>query len=252
MGILEGLSTDTLWLIAGVTLGAYLVRGISGFGSSLLAVPIVAQILPLTFIVPCFTVMDAAASSALARVGGRAGHIRWDEIRRLLIPSFGGILLGIVALKRLPEAWLLLPLGLFVAAFGLRTLLQRADQRRISAWWAFPAGLAGGAVDALFATGGPPFVIYLSHRLNSKDELRATFSALFLLEGGTRVILFALTGFYEQPGSMVALACGLPLMALGLYTGHHIHLGLTQRQMLRTIGLLLILSGLALLAKVLL
>lgn len=251
MGILEGLSTDTLWLIAGVTLGAYLVRGISGFGSSLLAVPIVAQILPLTFIVPCFTVMDAAASSALARVGGRAGHIRWDEIRRLLIPSFGGILLGIVALKRLPEAWLLLPLGLFVAAFGLRTLLQRADQRRISAWWAFPAGLAGGAVDALFATGGPPFVIYLSHRIRDKSRLRATLSALFLIEGAARAASFLVLGMLWSPEMGIALLCGLPLLALGLHLGHRVHLGISQGQMAVVVGLLLVTSGSSILVRAL-
>ena len=246
MAPLEALSPALLAAAAAITFAAYLVRGVSGFGSALLAVPLLAQLLPLSFIVPTFAAMDSAASLVLSRLGWQGRHIRWDEIRRLLLPSFTGILLGTLALKRLPEAWLLLPLGLFVFGFGLRALLQGADNRRISPWWAYPAGLAGGAVDALFATGGPPFVIYLSHRLHDKAELRATFSALFLLEGGTRVAVLALAGFYDQPGIALAVTAGLPLLALGLYAGHHIHLGISHRQMFRAIGLLLILSGLAL------
>jgi uncharacterized protein len=246
VGTLEGLPPALLALAGVIVFVAYLVRGISGFGSALLAVPLLAQLLPLSFIVPAFAAMDTAASLALSRIGWQGRHIRWDEIRRLLLPSLAGILLGTLALKHLPESWLLLPLGLFVAAFGLRALVQPADQRRISPWWAYPAGLAGGAVDALFATGGPPFVIYLTHRLRDKSELRATFSALFLIEGATRIVVLALAGFYAQAGIALAVAAGLPLIALGLWGGHRIHLGITHRQMFRGIGLLLILSGLAL------
>jgi uncharacterized protein len=246
VGVLEGLSPGLLALAGAILFAAYLVRGISGFGSALLAVPLLAQFLPLSFIVPWFAALDTSASLVLGRLGWQGRHIRWDEIRRLLLPSLAGILLGTLALKHLPEAWLLFPLGLFVVAFGLRALLQSADQRRISTWWAYPAGLAGGAVDALFATGGPPFVIYLTHRLHDKSELRATFSALFLLEGGARLVVLALAGFYTQAGMALAILAGLPLLALGLWAGHRIHLGISHRQMFRGIGLLLILSGLAL------
>ncbi len=43
--------------------------------------------------------------------------------------------------------------------------------------------------------------------------------------------------------------CALPLVALGLWLGNHVHLGLTAERMQRVIGLLLIVSGVSLLVR---
>ncbi len=47
------------------------------------------------------------------------------------------------------------------------------------------------------------------------------------------------------------LAClaGLPMMAFALYAGHRVHLGITQAQMTRIIGILLLGSGISLLVR---
>ena len=76
---------------------------------------------------------------------------------------------------------------------------------------------------ALFGTGGPPYIIYLSHRLKDKAELRATFSGLFTFEGGLRLVAFLATGLLLQNGMLTALLAALPVMALGLYLGHRAH-----------------------------
>jgi hypothetical protein len=46
-----------------------------------------------------------------------------------------------------------------------------------------------------------------------------------------------------------ALLMGLPVMAIGLYLGNKVHLGITQRQQLAIIGCLLLVSGGSLLWK---
>jgi hypothetical protein len=112
-----------------------------------------------------------------------------------------------------------------------------------------PAGLTGGTVGALFGTGGPPYIIYLSHRLRDKAELRATFSGLFMIDGGTRLVTFLITGLLLQPGLFLAYIAALPIMAIGLKIGHKVHLGLSNQQMLKLIGALLLGSGLSLLWK---
>jgi uncharacterized membrane protein YfcA len=79
--------------------------------------------------------------------------------------------------------------------------------------------------------------------------LRATFSGLFTLEGGLRVVTFLATGLLLQGGMLTALLAALPIMALGLYLGHRVHLGISSRQMLKLIGALLIGSGASLIWK---
>jgi len=50
--MLESLSA-TQWLLATLIISvAFLVRGIAGFGSGLIAIPLLAQMLPLSVVVP--------------------------------------------------------------------------------------------------------------------------------------------------------------------------------------------------------
>lgn len=226
---------------------AYFIRGISGFGSGLIAVPLLALILPLRFVVPLVLILDFSA--ALAMSGHDRDRVRWDEIRTLLPAASIGVVLGATLLLHLPKAPLLSTLGLFVLAFGIRSVLNVHGSQPIGRGWAIPAGLTGGLIGALFGTGGPPYVVYLTHRIADKSQLRATLSGLFMLDGGLRATVFLVTGILLQDRLLPALLGAAPVMAIGLALGHRAHLGLSQRQMLVLIGLLLIGSGISLIWK---
>lgn len=191
--------------------------------------------------------LDFTASIALG--GKTRQHIDWNELKPLLPFGAAGVMLGVALLIRMPREPLLVGLGIFVLIFGVRNLLNIHGEKPISRLWAIPAGLTGGTVGALFGTGGPPYIIYLSHRLKDKAELRATFSGLFIFDGGLRLVFFLATGLLLQNGMFTALLAALPVMALGLYLGHRAHLGISSRQMLKLIGVLLIGSGASLLWK---
>lgn len=239
------ISPESLALAGLIVLVAYFIRGISGFGSGLIAVPLLAHFLPLTFVVPMILVTDFSASLALGAHTRK--HARWDEIRPLMPSGFIGVVAGVTLLVRLPASPLLTVLGLLVLAFGLRSVLNLHGTRTVSRLWALPAGFAGGTVSALFGTGGPPYVIYLNHRLHDKGELRATFTGLFTLEGGLRIVAFLATGLLLQLDVLLAIAGALPLVALGLWLGNRVHVGLSPTQMQRLLGALLLVSGTSLL-----
>lgn len=206
--------------------------------------PLLAHFLPLQFVVPFVLVLDFTASIVLG--GKTREQIDWNELKPLLPFGAAGVLLGVTLLIRMPREPLLIGLGLFVLVFGVRTLLNIHGEKPISRLWAVPAGLTGGTVGALFGTGGPPYIIYLSHRLKDKAKLRATFSGLFIFDGGLRLVSFLVAGLLLQNGMFTALLAALPIMALGLYLGHRVHLGISSQQMLRLVGALLIGSGISL------
>ena len=239
--------TDTYLLLASILIGAYFIRGISGFGSGLLAVPLLAHFLPLTFVVPLILVTDFAASIMLGMHVRQ--HARWDEIRPLLPSGFLGVIAGTFLLVNIPRLPLLITLGSFILLFGLRSVLNLHGSRIIHRLWAVPAGLIGGTISALFGTGGPPYVIYLSHRINEPAELRATFTGLFFMEGLWRMVTFILAGLFYDPALLTTTLGALPLVALGLWMGNHVHVGLTKTQMQQLIGGLLLLSGGSLLLR---
>ena len=230
-----------------ILLFAYFLRGITGFGSGLIAIPLLAHFLPLTFVVPLVLVLDFVASIVLSRHTHL--QVRWDEIRFLLPTSIVGIIIGTIMLVSLPREPLLVSLGLFVIFFGLRYVFNVHSEQPISRWWSIPTGLSGGLIGALFGTGGPPYVVYLSHRLHDKTKLRGTLSGLFLLDGAFRLVTFVSMGLMFQEEMLSALLMGLPITAMGLYLGNKVHLGITHRQQLAIIGCLLLVSGGSLLWK---
>jgi uncharacterized protein len=234
---------------ASVLLAAYFIRAIAGFGSGLVGVPLLALRLPLTQVVPFMLLLDLAASTWLGGVYRRA--VRWDEIRPLIPASVLGVILGTTLLVGLPARPILAALGLLVSALGLRYALDIHGERPISRGWAHPAALAGGTVSGLFGTGGPAYVIYLTHRIRDKGELRATLSLVFMLEGALRTTIFLAAGLLSNPAVWTGVVLGLPVLFLGLWLGGRVHARLSQAWMLRTVGILLLAAGGSLLVKAL-
>ncbi|MEW6679091.1 MAG: sulfite exporter TauE/SafE family protein [Pseudomonadota bacterium] len=233
-----------------VLLLAYFVRGISGFGSGLIAVPLLALQFPLTQVVPFMLMADFSASALIGGLHFR--HVDKAEVVRLLPVSLVGIVLGTTLLVSLPTTALLATLAGFILLFALRFLLARPGPfTPISPRWAWPAALSGGAVGALFGTGGPPYVIYLSHRIQDKTLLRATLSGLFFMEGLMRIVAFLVAGLLLDPDIWLYLLLAFPVILAALYGGSHIHTRLSNAQMQRLVGWLLLVSALSVAAKAL-
>jgi hypothetical protein len=94
-------SWPLLTVIAFAVTLAYLMFGATGFGASIVSVPIIAHILPLTFVVPMITAVDCGAvTTATLR---QWQHVDWREFRRLLVPLLVGIATGLTLLIRLPR-----------------------------------------------------------------------------------------------------------------------------------------------------
>lgn len=245
---MEGQSLAGYLPIFSVILAAYFVRGLTGFGSGLLSVPILALWQPLQVVVPLIMTLDLIASFILG--GFNTRQTSWAEIKRLLPFGVIGASLGVYALLRFPPAPITVSLGLFAIYFGWRQVRGQVPAGRISALWAVPTGLIGSGAGALFGTSGPPYVIYLTHRLQSKSAVRATFSWLFVVDGGFRLALIAASGLLPTATQLAILACLAP-MAAGLFLGNKVHVGISRERLLEIIGWILVASGVVLLVKVL-
>jgi uncharacterized membrane protein YfcA len=240
-------SFEQIAATAAILLAAYLIRGITGFGSGLVAVPLLALFMPLKFVVPLVLLLDFTASLVIG--GLHFKRVKWDELGILIPFGVVGVVLGTSLLVRLPPEPMLIALAAFVFIFALRSLFNIHGDKPASRGWAVPAALTGGTVGALFGTGGPPYVIYLSHRIRDKSDLRATFSALFFFEGLTRIASFLVAGLLLTAQVWIAYIVALPLVLGALYLGGHMHVSLSQDQMTRLVGVLLLVSSISLLFK---
>src|SRR5574340_449875 len=235
--------------MAVILLVAYFIRGITGFGSGLIAVPLLALILPLKFVVPLLLLLDFTASMVMG--GFNFGRVKWNEIGVLIPFGILGVVLGTSLLVNLSPSLMLMVLAGFVFVFAVRSMLNLHGDKPISRAWAVPAALTGGTVGALFGTGGPPYVVYLTHRIHEKSNLRATFSALFFADGLSRIVSFLIAGLLMSTQVWTAYVVALPLMLGAIYLGGRAHVGLSMAQMTRLVGVLLLVSSVSLLFKAL-
>jgi uncharacterized membrane protein YfcA len=235
-------------LVMCILMSAYFIRGITGFGSGLISVPLLALSQPLQFAIPLVLALDFTASVVLGSTNNKKAN--WGEIKILLPAGMIGACIGAYALLTLPTTPVLLTLGAFTMFFGFRNIFGLQPVGQLSRVWAIPAGLAGGGAGALFGTGGPPYIMYLTRRLLDKGEVRATFSWLFAIEGGFRLAIFLVAGLLLDSKLQIAYVLGLLPVAAGLYIGNKVHLDITSEGMLKVVGALLVLSGLLLFLKV--
>jgi hypothetical protein len=247
--VIEQIAAGPVASAAAILLAAYFIRGITGFGSGLISVPLLALFLPLKFVVPLILLLDFTASIVIG--GFNFKRVKWDEVGVLIPFGMVGVILGTSLLVNLPPEPMLIALAGFVFIFAVRSLLNLHGDKLISRGWAVPASLTGGTVGALFGTGGPPYVIYLSHRIRDKSDLRATFSALFFTEGLTRIGSFLVAGLLMTASVWVAFFAALPLVLGALYLGGRVHVGISPAQMTRLVGVLLLVSSVSLLFKAL-
>lgn len=246
MATLDTFTFGHLPIATTVLAAAYLIRGITGFGSGLVAIPLLALILPLPVVVPVIALLDFLASITHGISSRRI--VQWREIATLLPFSLLGILLSIYIFKTVDPDALRQALAIFVIAYALYSLRADTTPRKVSWLWAIPWGGLGGIVNSLFGTGGPFYVIYLKLRSLGMAELRATIAMILLLDGIGRLAGYSAAGFFNST-ALTLVAAGIPLGGLALYVGGTIHTNLDTKVFQTAINVLLLTSGLALLVQ---
>lgn len=236
------------WVVAPlVIVFAYTVFGLSGFGSTMIAVPILANWVPLATLVPVLVLSDIA--SALFVGGTNRQHVSRAEMKRLVPFLVVGLALGVTVLVSAPQKPLTVALGLFSLAAGASTVVNPVPKRRVSALWSAPTGLAAGSFAATFGIAGPVYVAYLTGRLDDKHEIRATISAMISISATLRGIFYVVAGLVFKAGVLAGIVFVAPLAILGVRIGSRIHTSLSAVQLRRAIGILLVACGGVLLAR---
>ena len=246
---LSGLSPWIFLVAPLVVIAAYIVFGLSGFGSTIVSVPILAHFLPVSFLVPLMVLLDLACAVFLGGSGRK--QVAKDEVKWLIPFMFVGFAVGVTVLVGAPDRYLRVALGIFAVVVGVHGIFNPVLQRKISRLWCFPAGIIGGAVATIFGAGGPIYATYLSGRLTDKGELRSTISTLISISAFSRAIVYAVGGLLLHASIFVGMLLLAPFVWIGLEIGRRIHVGLSQEQLRRAVGGVLVCTGLSLLARAL-
>ena len=233
------------WAPMGVVLLGYTVLGLTGFGSALVIVPLLAWHWPLPEVVALTLLMDVPASALHSGLNWR--QVQWRELRRLLPGLAVGTLMGLWLMQHLQSRWPLLLLGLYVAAVGLNALRSRAAASGQAApVWAYPVRGAIGLVEMLFGTAGPLVVAWLSRRVQDASQMRASTPMIITVAATTVLGGMAWEGRLSSEVLWQRWTVLIGVALLGVWLGHRVAHRVPVARLRQIICALLVLSGLML------
>jgi uncharacterized membrane protein YfcA len=227
--------------LAGIAFLGALIFGITGFGSSLITIPLATHVVPLGFALALFALVDVCSAFSVGLENPRnAVRAEW---RRLVPLILLGTALGVTLLVNLPRSVGMVLLGLFVLSYALYSLVRRGPQRVVSPRWGWLAGLCGGITSALFGAGGPPYAIYLSQRGLTKEQFRATMGFATMTSISLRVVAFAITGLLVERAVWLSALVVVPAGLLGLWVARRVYRRISRELLMRAVAMVLLVSG---------
>jgi uncharacterized membrane protein YfcA len=247
MDMQETLTLSSYLVLAATLLVAYVIFGIAGFGSALVASPVMALYIPVAKIVPLLALLDMCA--AIVNVSRDGRNAQWAELKRLIPVMIIGSLVGAAILLKTRPDILLLALGIFVVLYALYSLSGLKPDRQFSPKASVPFGLVGGIFSALFGSGGFIYAIYLSGRIEKKEAFRMTQTTLIGMSTLTRVVIFTFAGVYLDIDLLLLALVLLPGMLVGITLGRHFTLKMSREHFMKLINVILLASGTVLMVK---
>ncbi|MDH5343238.1 MAG: sulfite exporter TauE/SafE family protein [Betaproteobacteria bacterium] len=239
-----------LALIGAIIFLAFVVRGMSGFGAGLIAVPLLAFVIPLQLAVPLCSLLVFVLFIALV-IRDRQ-QVVWAELKLLVPPTIAGALVGLWLFAILDNRMLVIMLGSFLvlyAVYMLAVSVLGLPQLRCSQRWALPVGFFGSFFDTLFGGGGGTLVvIYINARGIDRAGFRATVAALWFTEMIARIGGYAWAGFYGAE-VLLLFAALLPLVWAGTVTGERLGNKVSSETFAKILAVMLFASGVSLLVK---
>jgi uncharacterized protein len=237
------LDPGLLVILGVIALSAFATEGAIGFGGTVLAASIGAQVIDLDVLLPAFVPLNILMSSWL--LGRGFSSIAWRMLAVEVAPAVGvGAAIGL-ALFHLPAKHVLaFGFGIFVVGLAALQLTRPAGTAlaRPLRWLLLALG---GIAHGLFGTGGPMIVYVVRRRLPDKRAFRSTLAVLWLVLNVALLINFASAHLYNRTS---AEALGVIALAIvpGLYIGERVHRKLDAARFERVVWVVLLLAGLAL------
>ncbi|MDP2088673.1 MAG: sulfite exporter TauE/SafE family protein [Flavobacteriaceae bacterium] len=233
-----------LIIAAAVILLSSVVKGITGFGFALLAVPLLSMIFPLNLLVPSLVLFNLITS--IMMLYKLKEKIRGYYIVPMILASLAGIPLGVHLLTFLNPEILKIITGFTVVLFSIKMLSGvKLAKRNIHKPIVF-AGFLSGILTSSISIGGPPLAIALDRKGYSKDMFRGIFIWFMVFSS-----LFSSLAFYYKglltTDTIKFTVFSLPLLFIGSGWGVKIAAKINQHQFRKFVIYINVCTGLLML-----
>jgi uncharacterized membrane protein YfcA len=214
-----------LVLVAATIAVAALLQSASGFGFSLIAVPVIS------ILVGARTAVVATDTLAFVLIGSlvimERRRVQTGSLRLVTASALVGMPMGLWILTHVGDRPLAIVIASVVIVLTLALMFGLAAPER--AGIDVLAGFTSGVLATSTGTNGPPLVLALHARGVPPAEFRATLAAAFALQDVVAMIGFGITGHFTAAVWRV-VAAGLPALLVGRLVGERVFARLDQRR----------------------
>ncbi|UCF30798.1 MAG: sulfite exporter TauE/SafE family protein [bacterium] len=222
-------------------------QGLSGFGSVLVSLPLLAVIYDIRTVVPLVSLFALCITTTL--VIQLHEHMSLKRISPLLVAAVPGMAFGAYLLKHARSGYLEFLIGVLLVSFSIYSLSARPRERELSHIWKWVAGFLSGILGGSIGANGPPVIIYTSLQPWGKNPIKSTLVGYFMVAGiGISSIHAAYRLITLEVLRMFAIGLA-PVMA-GVLTGSYLFGRIDTTTYRKVVTFLLFALGVYMLMKV--
>ena len=224
-------------------------QGMTSFGFSLLALPLMTMILPIQVVVPLLMIFSLVLNSMIL-----VKMHSYVQIKRIGILVTGGLIgtpIGVHGLLWMSESILKIIVGVLIIIVATVNLSGKKIPIRSSKRTLFPIGLLSGFFSGSVSLGGPPIVLFLNNQGVEKQSFRGNLTMYFWILNIFSIPSYFMSGLITEPviGYTITLLPSLILgTALGMFAGNRLNDGLFRKVslvLITAMGFLAFYSGMA-------
>lgn len=232
-----------------VVLAAYFIKGITGFGNTLVMAPLFSFVVSNRFTTPVDLLISIPTNAWL--VWKNRASINFRTVLPLSIMLLAGVIPGIMLLKTGNDLVLKLVLGIVIVALGIEMLYRKPPEQTVGgksnkALLAV-IGLVSGVLAGMYGISAF-LVAYISRTSTDRSQFRANLCSLFLVDNIFRLIWYSAAGIMTAEITRFTVFVA-PAVVLGMYLGTKVDTGLKEDTVRKATIYLLIISGALLLVK---
>ena len=216
-----GLAPGEIAFGTAVVLAAGFMRGFTGFGFAMAAVPLLALVIAPARVVPFVVLLQLLAGVWDWREARK--HAHWRSLPWLMAGAVVGTPLGTLSLRAMSADWA----RLAIAGAVLLAALLLARGVKLAALPSRPAlaatGLFAGVLNGIAAMPGPPVIVLYLAGAVSMEVGRASLLLFFSASNVVGAVSAAGAGLIP-PGTLVLAAAALPALLLTQWLGRRVFL----------------------------
>lgn len=219
---------------------ASVVRGFTGFGLALVAVPMIQFFLPVSDTAVFIAIINIMFSLIYFR---RSKEIVRDQpLGRMALWTGIGVATGTLVLKFVNPAWIQLIWGLLIIfiVIALSAGIDfkiRSDRSALTL-----SGLFGGLLAGATGITGPPVAVILSSLKTPKEKFNAIISVFILFAVSYALVFYLIAGIVRKETFLLALT-SVPALLAGLYAGDRLVSYISQKTFTTIIYIVLTIMG---------